>query len=286
MIGQYLLYKRVFSVRFMLRIVLIKLLRITIGEIKEVGIVDLLAKEDVQIVTLKDQRIEISVHANALACRVVLRRNTSDLAAFGQVLMRREYAPVVDLVRQHCSAESIRVIVDVGANIGLTSVYLSSFFRNALVVAIEPSPSNFAMLEGNLRINNVKAIALQKALHSAHGRVSMRNTFRDRRDWSTQVVVSEDERDIEAVPLATVMSELSLDTVDILKIDIEGHEAELFADHDFLRGLEEISFIAIEIHDELADRILVINKLQGMGFRLISKGETIFGVNTRRYDGK
>ena len=43
-----------------------------------------------------------------------------------------------------------RVVVDAGANIGLSTVFFANKFPQAKIVAIEPEPSNFAMLRDNV----------------------------------------------------------------------------------------------------------------------------------------
>lgn len=57
---------------------------------------------------------------------------------FGEVITWNMYA-----TRLH---QSPRVIVDAGANIGLTAVYFANQFPAARILALEPESSNYALL--------------------------------------------------------------------------------------------------------------------------------------------
>src|SRR5262249_12200769 len=46
---------------------------------------------------------------------------------------------------------SVHTIVDCGANIGLTALYLASAYPNARILCVEPDPANFALLQRNTR---------------------------------------------------------------------------------------------------------------------------------------
>src|SRR5262245_15773023 len=68
---------------------------------------------------------------------VTLRTHTSDLLVFEQVLYREEYAPLKGLGEP-------RLILDCGANVGYTSVYLLNHYPHARLIAIEPDAGNAA----------------------------------------------------------------------------------------------------------------------------------------------
>ena len=72
---------------------------------------------------------------------VYIRENSSDTAVFNQVFYRNEYN--IEL------KEEPEIIIDCGANIGLASVYFANKYPGALIIAIEPEPSNYEMLIKN-----------------------------------------------------------------------------------------------------------------------------------------
>ena len=71
------------------------------------------------------------------------RFGTSDLAVFQQIFLNLEYAPLCDLADVH-------LVIDCGANVGYSSAFFLSQFPLCHVVAIEPDPGNFALLQRNL----------------------------------------------------------------------------------------------------------------------------------------
>ena len=82
-----------------------------------------------------------------------VRSGTSDIGVFSQIFIEQEYACLDDL-------KGVEFVVDCGANVGYSSAYFLSRFPNCHVVAIEPDPNNFAMLQRNMAPygNRVKTI--------------------------------------------------------------------------------------------------------------------------------
>jgi FkbM family methyltransferase len=46
--------------------------------------------------------------------------------------------------------DNVRVVVDCGANIGITSLFLAARYPRAKILSIEPHPGNFALLKANV----------------------------------------------------------------------------------------------------------------------------------------
>jgi hypothetical protein len=71
-----------------------------------------------------------------------------------------------------------------------------------------------------------------------------------------------------------------ISTIDILKIDIEGAEGELFRDRQVaLAFLSKVKALGIEIHEDLVDRSVVENTLKEANFEFFLEGESIFAFN-------
>src|SRR5215471_7071905 len=106
---------------------------------------------------------------------VFLRPGTTDQNVYEQVLLEKEYD--IDL-------GSPSFIVDAGAHIGLTSIFFASKYPGATVVAIEPEPSNFALL-----VQNVRHYPYIKPVHaglwSKRGHLRIQN--QDVSTWSFRV---------------------------------------------------------------------------------------------------
>jgi FkbM family methyltransferase len=153
----------------------------------------------------------------------------------------------------------VRTIVDAGANVGTASVFLLNAYPNARVIALEPDAGNFEMLQRNLSYYRPRATALRQALWHRHERLAIdRGHFRDGGEWSIQVKQVKGDGtgagEVEGVTLPELMRAHQLDTVDILKVDIEGAERVVF--EDSVTGcLSRIGALAIELHDEECRRV-------------------------------
>lgn len=273
---------KAFSFGFLLRSLFVRLFRIKDMEVRQLNIVDELSDRGFVVKSARKGKITVSGFINSTHLDFILRKNTSDLLVFRQVVLQSGYGSLANLIKGCFNSNEIRVVIDAGANIGLTSLYFACLFPNASIYAIEPAPGNVSVLEENFKGKNFKVSAIPKALLPTKGSVRTSNTFRDRGEWATQVIPCNDSSgDIEAFSLTDLKLQIGADVLDVLKMDIEGHEADLFASREFQIELKSVRFIAVEVHEEKADRIEIINILQRVGFRLVYKGETIFGVNER-----
>jgi FkbM family methyltransferase len=118
------------------------------------------------------------------------------------------------------------VFVDGGANVGMYSLFLISMARRLSrplkVVAVEPDPTNLGRLRDNLAASAAhEAMVVAKALGARRGTARLMSEQANR----GEVRVSEEgDVVVPMAPLADVVIEAELDHVDVLKLDIEGHE--------------------------------------------------------------
>lgn len=108
------------------------------------------------------------------------------------------------------------VFVDVGANLGAYSVRAAAW--DMKVYSFEPNPENVRGLRRNLELNHLSVELLECALGSAEGRANFSpNGALSRITTSGEV----------GVPIRTLDS-FELEQVDLLKVDVEGYELEVF----------------------------------------------------------
>jgi FkbM family methyltransferase len=194
-----------------------------------------------------------------------LRARTSDVKVFHQVFVEGDHN--VRLRR------SPRVIVDAGANIGVSSVHFARTYPDATVVAVEPDPENYAMLLRNTApFGNIRAI--RGALWSHRTTVSLRNPSHE--EWAVQVTaMTEPAGDaVQAYDLLSLLDAVGAGPVELLKVDIEGAETEVFGDptQSWLQGL---GVVMIEFHDYLRPgcRATVCAALAAHGYSESAQGE-------------
>lgn len=121
------------------------------------------------------------------------------------------------------------VVVDVGANIGwytLLSAHLAG--KTGKIVAFEPEPSNFSLLNESVKRNGFDNVFLfNNCVSNMEG---TRKLWLNKGNLGGHSIVwrtSEEAVDVEAVTLDSCLSKLEIQIVDLLKIDAEGAEPEV-----------------------------------------------------------
>ena len=89
--------------------------------------------------------IDIDLRIGSMRRTVRLRPCTGDIFIFYEVLAFHAYALPEDLL----APAQVRTIVDCGANIGMTALYMAGRYPNARIIAVEADPQNFAILSHN-----------------------------------------------------------------------------------------------------------------------------------------
>ena len=155
------------------------------------------------------------------------------------------------------------VVLDIGAHVGDFSLVASRKVGiEGRVIAIEPNPNLFEILKENIAINiSGNVIAKKLAISDSMGIVQMVDEGQASR-------ISADSSDrsfsVNAVTISQLLEDLNIDTVSVIKIDIEGHE---FRALDGQPILDHCRSIAVEVHSQaLAQQ--VTDLLRDRGFRI------------------
>lgn len=178
--------------------------------------------------------------------RLNYRPGTSDQSLIYDILLKTglkaEYWLPDDL--------DAKVILDIGANIGIASNYLSKRFPRARIFAFEPVPGNFALLGRNTAsLGNVTPV--NTALGASDGFFEMfySDTPINQGGFSFHPAGSNAEQRlrVEVREASSTMRELGIDSVDLIKIDTEGSEYDILTNlgRDFLG---KVKWIYGELH--------------------------------------
>jgi FkbM family methyltransferase len=186
-----------------------------------------------------------SVRPNGCLAPIHYRINTTDINVLQQVFLSGEY----DCAGSEAGA---RFIVDCGANIGCTSVFFLNRYPEARVVSIEADAGNFAVCRQNLGPYAPRVDPILGAIWpTAEALVVERGEDGKSQEWSFHVrPCREGERkEIDGVTLGDLLARAPEGRIDLLKIDIEGAELELFAD-GYDPWLSRTKTIVIELHGQ------------------------------------
>ena len=198
---------------------------------------------------------------------IFVRISTTDASVLRQVLFERHYDFELKTPP--------KVIIDAGANIGLASIFFANRYPDATIIAIEPEVSNFGLLEKNVQpYPRIKAV--HAALWKENGEINLVDPGLGHHGFqTTQGDNSQGKRSlVRAVTVDSLMKEMGIEHVDVLKIDVEGAEKDVF-EHSG-NWIEKVDIIMAELHDHLRGGCSAAfeNASREFGDELI-KGETI-----------
>lgn len=221
-----------------------------------------------------DQAV-VSVGAHGM--RLLLRLNTTDILVYSSVFEKEEYGM--------CLPFRPRVIFDIGAYTGLSTAYFAKRFPYAVIVALEPDSSNFDLLR-----LNTQAFPNVRLFNSALWHETGMMTLFDRGTghWAFTLTPPETERSsrgvqIEAATIDELRASMDIDIVDILKIDVEGAEKEIFENSSSWIG--RVRSIYAELHDRLRPGCRSAFEAATSSFELRQVSDmTVFGLNTALFE--
>jgi FkbM family methyltransferase len=194
----------------------------------------------------------------------LIEPGSSDLYTIYEICYNRGYEP-----RQQRPPYNFRTVVDFGANIGVFSVWAARAFHPATLVAVEMEPACYRQLTANIELNGLENIIrpIQAAIYQHSGQVATRRrlgyTFHELRPHGQGNLV-------KAFSFADFLEHTGLETIDLLKIDIEGAEKYLLTAENAALFKERVKYILLETHSLngfTADHCAAY--LRDLGFKLV-----------------
>jgi FkbM family methyltransferase len=205
---------------------------------------------------------------------VWIRPGTCDVVLYYDIMIKEYYGKT--------TVNDVKVVIDCGANIGLTSVYLLYKYPKARLIALEPDPVNFDICKKNLENFKDRATVFQKAIWSTSCNLTLSSDLVG--TWASNVGQCTDKNGeiiVEAVDLNTLMQEYDFEIVDMLKMDIEGAEEDIFVSGN-LDWLDKVRCFQVELENDKT-RSIVLPVLNDRGFELSQYKEITIAIN-RKFD--
>ncbi|MDD4901399.1 MAG: FkbM family methyltransferase [Patescibacteria group bacterium] len=170
---------------------------------------------------------------------LIIRKNTTDILIFRSIFIFKEFELPIKI--------KPRFIIDGGAYTGLSSLYYSSKYPNAKIFAVEPEESNFEILEKHTR-KNLNITRIKAGLWHKEAFLKIVNGKTGKWDFTVKEVAEFEPNSIKAVTIDDLLKRSGFDEIDILKLDIEGSEKELFS-KNYSSWINKVNIIVIELHD-------------------------------------
>lgn len=136
------------------------------------------------------------------------------------------------------------LIVDCGANIGLSARYFAEEYPLAKIVAIEPDFGNIELAKANCA-DKENVDFRNCAIGSTSGFVTIANTEDFSNAFRTEINNSTDG--IPLVTMEDILTEFEDHELFLVKVDIEGFEDDLFSKNT--EWLNKTTILVIELHD-------------------------------------
>ncbi len=220
-----------------------------------------------QLKVLRKEAISLPDYAGP----VYLRPGTADLTTFREIFLREEYNLTLP------ASFHPRVIIDAGANIGFTSLFFAHQYPEVIIYSLEPEPDNFTLLR-----KNAAAYPTIKPIHAAVWHRDGVLKVTDQGYGLRGFMVEETAEAAEAIPAITIpmlIKQHRIGIIDILKMDIEGSEKEVFSGDT--SWLATTRCLVIELHDRMKPGCSdsVFGALRNFNFSESRKGENHVFIN-------
>lgn len=202
-----------------------------------------------------------------------VRPKTHDSGIIKEIWINNDYTPKGYAINEE------DLIIDIGAHIGIFSIFASKFAKEGKIYAFEPIPENFEMLKHNIEINQIKnIIPINKAISDKKGQKEI-FLSKDTGGHSFYSFYCGGDRtkaiNIQTISLKDIIEENDISQIDFLKVDCEGEEYTiLFSCPDKI--LKTIRKISAECHNINNNRhIFSLKKfLKEKGFEVKIKSDS------------
>ena len=165
------------------------------------------------------------------------------------------------------------VFWDIGANIGLYSIYAALKYKNIEVVSFEPSTSNLRVLSRNISVNKLenKIKINQFPLTNQENKYLLMkegdfieggalNSFGEDFDFKGDSFIANNNYQVYGTTINYLLESNILQIPDYIKIDVDGLEHFILEGGDNFLGNKKVKSISIEINEDFEDQYDAIHK--------------------------
>jgi FkbM family methyltransferase len=218
----------------------------------------------------------------------ILIRDYIDLFILTQIYVSDDYGTaklkrhedIQSFYKKTQQLEKKPLIIDCGGNIGLASKYFSENYREAKIVCIEPDFSNLEQA----KVNNLSANVdfMEAAIGSENGNGTIIDTGLGNCAYRIKATTSGETKIVSINELLKQYP--SNDYIPfIIKIDIEGFEADLFSKN--IEWIDLFPLLIIELHDWLLPRSSnsknFLKAISALDRDFVYIGENVFSISNK-----
>ena len=172
--------------------------------------------------------------------KIKVRTNTTDFMALANVWLLEDYKI------KKFEINSDDVIIDIGAHIGIFTIYASQFCNNGKIYSFEPVRENYDLLLNNIKLNNSEQVKpFNLAVSNTNDDVTI--YINDDKAAHSIFPSSESSINVKSITLQNIFEENNINHCNFLKLDCEGAEYEILCNLP-AKYFKEIDKIVMECH--------------------------------------
>jgi FkbM family methyltransferase len=201
-------------------------------------------------------KIQVAKH------ELTIRTNGFDWMVVEEIFLRHVYQVPLSNVRR---------VLDLGDHIGVATVFFADAYPDAQICTVEPESGNLAVLDQNVKLNQLPVTVVAAAVGTADGktRIQLSDDPRQHTGASSKSKNAIDATgvEVEVRSVASLMDAMGWQEVDLIKMDIEGMEKEVLAEQP--EWLKRVRGLICEGHLGVGYTIDCARRdLEPMGFRV------------------
>lgn len=185
---------------------------------------------------------------------IYLRNTKSDVSIFWQCIVQHQYDVFVfpqsqrlmSIYRDTIEKGLSPLIIDCGGNIGLSALYYAMTFPEAKIYVIEPDKENFELLNLNTSCFGDRVVPLLGGIWHESGNLEIVNPESGSASFRVEAASSSNQT-IRAYTINEICALAGTESPLIVKIDIEGGQANLFKDNT--SWVADTHLVALELDD-------------------------------------
>ena len=184
---------------------------------------------------------------------------------------------------------------DIGANIGLFSLYASQKHNNIKIFSFEPSTSNLRVLSRNISINKLQERILINQFPLTNNENSYLdlketrfqegcslNTFGEDFGHDGNKIYEKNSYKVFGNNINNLIDNKILDIPDYIKIDVDGIEHLILEGADKYLNSKKIKSISVEINEKFEEQKVRVNQiLLSNKFKFVSKNNSLDNPNSK-----
>ena len=173
-----------------------------------------------------------------------------------------------------------KIIIDLGANIGVETLRFNYLFPNSKIISVEPDKENFEILKKNTHdIENI--VNLNNGIWNEDSFLKIKHKSIDNSQKISFTKAVSDDQSVKSITVSSIIKQHTINKIDIIKIDIEGAEDIIF-DYTCDDWLAFVDILIIECPDNdspfVTQKIFDAFRRNNLNFKTTISGENLIFI--------